>query len=346
MKIFKNNSILIRGFMMVICFAFFTACEEGPNFRIQEYPEQSVTDFSPSAARPTEELTINGSNFGVLKGAVTVFFNGATTVQTDIVSVTDNKIVVKVPSNAISGKISLKVWGFTKEIPGDFTFIPGGVVTTVSPQFGVEGALVTIDGKNFGTDPNMIKVSFGGINGSIVSVTDTQIKVTIPAGGITGMLTVTIGNQKVDGVYFLVGEEKLAGTIVGTPGSWANNPATTIAAAFDGNITTFVDGLTASGYLGYDLGATVKATIKRIRYYPRATLAARLAGAKLYGTNDLNKVGTTNGDLLFTIPTTPLPAYSWNEAAITSTTSYRYVYLYFTTGNMNINELEIYGKKD
>lgn len=320
--------------------------EEAANFKIYEYPEQTVTGFSPSAARPTEQITINGSNFGILPKAVTVFFNGVAANRSDIISVTDNQIIVKVPAAATSGKITVKVWTNTKEIPGDFTFIPGGIFISASPLFGVEGALVTIIGKNFGTDPNMIKVGFGGVNGSIVSVTDTQIKVTIPVGGVTGTLTVTIGKQQIDGVYFLVGEEKLTGTIIGTPGSWGNNPLTTVAAAFDGNILTFVDGLNASGYLGYDLGATVKATIKRIRYYPRAGNAARLAGARLYGTNDPTKVGTTNGDLLFTIPTTPVPTYSWNEAVITSTTSYRYMYLYFSQGNINVNELEFYGKKD
>lgn len=333
----------IRFMLMMVTLVLLNSCESDANFKIQEYPEAMVTDFAPKSARPTEEITINGTDFGTLPRAVTVFFNGVATIQTDIVSVTDTQIKVKVPLLAKSGKITVKVWTVTKELPGDFTFIPGGEVTSVSPQSGVGGATVTIIGKNFGTDPNNIKVNFGGVSGSIVSVTDTQIKATVPDAGITGMLTVVVGNQQIDGVYFLVGEEKLTGTIIGTAGSYQNNPATTIAAAFDGNIATFVDGLTATGYLGYDLGANVKAQIKRIRYYPRAGQAARLTGARLYGTNDPAVVGTTAGTLLWTITT---PAYSWNEAVITDATSYRYVYLYFAAGNMNMNELEIYGKKD
>lgn len=329
--LFIGSMILLNG------------CEADANFEIYEYPEAMVTDYSPTAARPTEEVTIKGSNFGTLPKAVTVYFNGVASAQTDIVSVTDTEIKVKVPLQATSGKVAVKVWTVKKELPADFTFIPGGVVTSVSPQSGVAGAVVTVVGKNFGTDPSNVKVNFGGVSGTISSVTDTQIKVAIPAAGITGMLTVVVGKQQIDGVYFLVGEEKLTGTIIGTPGSYQNNPATTIAAAFDGDVTTFVDGLNASGYLGYDLGANVKAQVKRIRYYPRAGNAARLTGARLYGTNDASLVGTTNGTLLWTIT---LPAYSWNEAVITDTASYRYVYLYFAAGNMNINELEIYGKKD
>ncbi len=341
MKLLYKLSISLA--LVAVMLTTFCSCEEDAHFKIYEYPEASVTDFAPTSARPTEEITINGTNFGTLKNAVTVYFNGIATTPADIVSVVDNQIKVKVPILATSGKIAVKVWTVTKELPTDFTFIPGGVVTSVSPQSGVAGTIVTIVGKNFGTDINNVKVNFGGVSGSIASVTDTQIQVAIPAAGITGMLTVVVGNQQIDGVYFLVGEEKLTGIIIGTPGSYQNNLATTIAAAFDGNITTFVDGAVASGYLGYDLGANVKAQVKRIRYYPRAGNAARLTGARLYGTNDPALVGTTGGTLLWTIT---LPAYSWNEAVITDTTSYRYVYLYFAAGSMNMNELEIYGKKD
>lgn len=339
LQIKKSISFVMLIGMLILL----NGCESDANFKIYEYPEAMVIDYAPTSARPTEEITINGSNFGTLPKAVTIYFNGIATIQTDIVSVTDTQIKVKVPKLAKSGKITVKVWTVTQELPVEFTFIPGGEVTNVSPQSGVAGAIVTIIGKNFGTDTNNIKVNFGGVSGSIVSVTDTQITAKVPEAGITGMLTVIVGKQQIDGVYFLVGEEKLSGSIIGTPGSYQNNPATTIAAAFDGNITTFVDGLNASGYLGYDLGVNVKAQVKRIRYYPRAGNAARLTGARLYGTNDPALVGTTEGSLLSTIT---LPAYSWNEAVITDTTSYRYVYLYFAAGNLNINELEIYGKKE
>jgi len=327
------------------CFAIlFASCEKDPKFREFNYPELTVNDFSPSAGRPGYQITINGTNFGDLKKAVTVYFNGVAATQEDIISVTDKQIVVTVPKNVTSGKITVKVWQFTKEVPGNFTFIPGGEITSISPGFGLEGSLVTILGKNFGTTESDIKVTFGGVNAEIVSTMDTKIEVKVPVGGITGTVKVYVGLQEIEGIYFLVGEEKITGTIIGTPGSWSNNPATTIAAAFDGNTATFVDGAVASGYLGFDLGISDKVKLKRMRYYPRAGNAARMNGARVYGTNDPDKVGTTNGDLLYTIATAP--AYDWNVAEINSATSYRYLYLYFATGNLNVSELEFYGIKD
>lgn len=322
----------------------FASCEKDPNFREFNYPELTVNDFSPAAGRPGYQITINGSNFGDVKKAVTIYFNGVAATQDEIISVSDKQIVVTVPQNATSGKISVKVWQFTKEVAGNFTFIPGGEIINISPGFGLEGSLVTILGKNFGTVSSDIRVTFGGVNAELVSTTDTKIEAKVPVGGLTGTIKVYVGLQEIEGIYFLVGEEKLTGTVIGTPGSWSNNPATTVAAAFDGNIATFVDGAVASGYLGFDFGASVKAKLNRIRYYPRTGNAARMNGARLYGTNDPDKVGTTNGDLLHTITTAP--AYDWNEATITSTTSYRYLYLYFATGNLNVSELEFYGVKD
>lgn len=320
------------------------SCEKDPKFREFNYPELTLSSFSPAAGRPGYQITINGSNFGDVKKAVTVYFNGVAATQDEIISVSDKQIVVTVPKTASSGKITVKVWQFTKEVPGDFTYIPRGEIINISPEFGLEGSLVTILGKNFGSVTSDIKVTFGGVNAEVISVSDTKIEVKVPLGGVTGSIKVYVGLQEIEGIYFLVGEEKLTGSVIGTPGSWNNNPATTVAAAFDGNITTFVDGAVASGYVGLDLGATMKAKLNRMRYYPRTGNAARMNGARVYGTNDPDKVGSTNGDLLYTI--TAAPIYDWNVATINSTTNYRYLYLYFATGNLNVSEIEFYGVKE
>ncbi|MFL9831605.1 IPT/TIG domain-containing protein [Flavobacterium sp. ST-87] len=349
MKIVLKFSIKLM--MLIGTLITFTGCqEEDANFKIYEYPEFSVTDFSPVTARPTQELTINGSNFGTLKPAVTVYFNGIAVPQANIVSVVDDKIIVTVPDNTQStGQITVKVWKYTKPLlSSDFTFITGGQVTSVSPLLGLEGDLVTIVGKNFGTVKNDIKVAFGGVYGEVISVTDTQIQAKIPVGGITGTMNVYVGLQKIDAGFFLVDAEKITATIIGTPGSWNNNANATIAAAFDGNTSTFVDGAAGTTYyLGYDFGATVKAKLKAVRFYPRATFASRMLNAKIYGTNDPTKVGTNGGTLLATISV--LPLYAWNQLVISDTsTSYRYIY-YFndTAGNgNNVAEIEFYGKKE
>ncbi len=42
---------IIISFMMIFSLSFFTACEEGPNFKIEEYPDFTIESFSPMAAR-------------------------------------------------------------------------------------------------------------------------------------------------------------------------------------------------------------------------------------------------------------------------------------------------------
>lgn len=332
-----------KALLFLMFSTVFLSCEKGPQFREFSYPEPTVSGFSPGAGRPGYQITITGSNFGEYKGAVNVLFSGVAISPDNIISVTDKQIVVAVPPNTASGKITLKVWTHTRELPGNFTYIPGGEIISTSPSFGIGGTVVTILGKNFGTDVNEVKVVFGSVNGEIVSLTDTKIEVKVPANGTTGILKVFVGLQEINGIYFLVGEEKLSGTIIGTPGSWSNNPATTVAAAFDGNISTFVDGAVASGYLGYDLGTNVKANLKRVRFHPRSGQAARMNGVRVYGTNDPAKMGTTDGDLLYTVPAVPL--MDWNETVITNTNAYRYLYMYFPAGNLNVAELEFYGEK-
>lgn len=63
------------------------------------------------------------------------------------------------------------------------------LITTISPTNGLAGAEVTINGLRFGTSGS---VAFGSANASIVSWTDTQIKVTAPVG--TGSTAVRVTN--------------------------------------------------------------------------------------------------------------------------------------------------------
>ncbi|MFD0991115.1 DUF4979 domain-containing protein [Mariniflexile jejuense] len=187
----KKNIIITYILSIAIIGFILSGCQENDELKVHQYPEQTVGDFNPTIGRPGNQITINGSNFGTYKGAVTIFFNGQAAPKENIISVTDNKIVVVVPDNAASGPISVKVWTYTKETATDFTFIPGAKVTGISPAQGSVGQDLTITGENFGTDPTKFTVEFnGGVPAIVKSVTDTQIVVTVPAGGSTGPITI------------------------------------------------------------------------------------------------------------------------------------------------------------
>lgn len=54
-------------------------------------------------------------------------------------------------------------------------------VTNLSPIAGPIGTTVLVKGSNFGTDPAELTITFGGVTVTPVSVTNTEIKIVVPA---------------------------------------------------------------------------------------------------------------------------------------------------------------------
>ena len=76
----------------------------------------------------------------------------------------------------------------------------------------------------------------------------------------------------------------LSGSVIGTTGSY-NNGGTTIAKAFDNNLSTFFDGAVPNGnYAGLNLGATYKIT--QVAFVPRLGWSSRMVGGSFQGSND------------------------------------------------------------
>ena len=131
---------------------------------------------------------------------------------------------------------------------------------------------------------------------------------------------------------------KLTGTILGTPGSFANS-GNTRDKALDGNTATYFDAPIATGaWVGLDLGSAK--SLSKVRYYPRASQPARMVGGKFQGSNDPS---FTSGVVdLATITT--LPPLAWTELAVANATPFRYVrYLSPTNSWGNVAEIEFYG---
>ncbi len=70
---------------------------------------------------------------------------------------------------------------------------------------------------------------------------------------------------------------KLQGSIIGTAGSYNDNPSFAKEAAMDGFMSTYFDATEANGvWVGLDLGETTRATLAQVRYAPRSGYAARM----------------------------------------------------------------------
>lgn len=334
MKNIIYNPFLLLSILIVtiIC-----SCQKGPQFRKFNYPPQTPSGISPEIGYPGSYVTINGKGFDTLAGAVKVWFGG---VQADsIISCQDNQIVVKVPSGAATGKVSLQIWTNQNDSIGNFTVVPAPTFSTISTTRANAGDIVTITGSHLGTDPGAVKLMIGSTQAEIQSISDNQIKFKVPDAP-SGKLVLIYGTFNVQGPDFFIGDIKLAGRLIGHEGSWSNNPATTIKAAVDSNLSTYVDAATASGYVGYDFGKGKGAHITMVRFAPRATYASRMVGGEIRGANDptLNDAVT-----LYKIADAPKEG-DYTSVNINSFSSYRYVYYYASTGNCDIAEIEFYGQ--
>jgi uncharacterized protein (TIGR03437 family) len=65
-------------------------------------------------------------------------------------------------------------------------------ITNLSPISGPIGATVSIKGSNFGTDPSELTITFGGVSVTAFSVTNTEIKIKVPASLPMGATSIKV----------------------------------------------------------------------------------------------------------------------------------------------------------
>ncbi|SDD12146.1 DUF4979 domain-containing protein [Niabella drilacis] len=325
----------ICGLLAVMLLGF-ASCEKGPDFREFNYPAPVIDGLSPAQGYVGSDVTITGADFGNLTKAVKVYFGGV--LADTIRSVEDNKIVVQAPENGVSGVIRVEIFGKADTSGTAFTYLPSAKFIAVSADKAMKGDKLTITGENFGTDIAKVQLFIGANEAQVTSVTSTQIEFVVPDVP-SGTVYIVVDGQRLTGSYLMVGMEKLTGTLIGHTGSWSNSPATTIAAAVDGDIATYVDAATASGFVGYDMGVGKAAVIKSVRFVPRNTFGSRMVNGEIRGAND---PALSDAVTLYTVTAAP-PSGVYTEVAITNTESYRYIYYYAPAGNCNIAAIEFYG---
>lgn len=198
----------IRLFLAVGVVSLFFACEVSPNFKEYTYPKPTVTGMSASSGFANSYVNILGKDFGALKGAVKVYFGG---VKADsIISCADGSIKVKVPTKAVSGKVTLQVWTHTFDSISTFQVLPPPVFksatsnSTSGSKIAAAGDIVSVTGTGFGTDLSKVKVSFNGTLATTISnLTDVSFQVVAPSGYTTGNLIVYINDFPIVGSAFL-----------------------------------------------------------------------------------------------------------------------------------------------
>lgn len=166
------------------------------NFTVIGAP--TVASFTPTSGGVGIEVTITGTNFVNVTG---VKFNTTTSLNFTIVSPTQLK--VNVPTGATTGKMSVVTNAGTGMSSNDFTVISQPTITSLTPEIGPVGRIVSIAGTFFNATS---KVKFGAGEAVTFQVKSANlIEATVPATATTGKVTVTTpGGEAVSAANFVV----------------------------------------------------------------------------------------------------------------------------------------------
>lgn len=137
--------------------------------------------------------------------------------------------------------------------------------------------------------------------------------------------------------------EQLKGVVIGTEGSWGDNPSTTKEAAVDGSLNTYFDSTQKSGaFVGYDLGKNNRAEVYELRFAPRSGLPERMVGGIFQAAN---KMDFSDAETLYTVTSTPEEGV-YTHIKLPST-GVRYRYLRYKSpdeGFGNVAEVQFFGR--
>lgn len=200
MKRILNNIINIVILGMAIQFS---GCEKDANFKMYEYPMPKVKSISPDFGYVKSQLLITGTDFGDQIEPVKVFFGGVE--AENVLMCKNNRIVVEVPENAVSGTVSLQIWTKTVDNIGTYTVLPTPEIKSVTTlnSLGTNvarvGEEVFIKGSGFGTDPSVVSVSFNGTDAQFTLKDDENITAIAPEGYASGSVSVTINGLEIVG---------------------------------------------------------------------------------------------------------------------------------------------------
>ncbi len=149
-----------------------------------------IERFEPTSGLPGVIVTIYGTNFSE---GYTVWL-GST--QLEVTSVVSNRITVKIPANAKSGRFVLKGKHIV-ESGGTFSVLEPKDPPTIlsfSPVSGPPGETVIIKGTNFSVQSYDNSVMLGNVPVTVMSSAPDQLKVVIPNGAVSGKFQVTVLN--------------------------------------------------------------------------------------------------------------------------------------------------------
>ena len=262
-------------------------------------------------------LAINGRN---LNNAGSVQVNGVNYVFTASAS----QIIATVPSNAITGAITVTTPGGIYINTNSFVVLPK--IYSFSPTFGPPGTIVTINGTSLF---DVTSVLFNGVSTTPFNVTTNQLQAAVPTGARPGLITVvTAGGNDVSSNIFTatyastVNLSKIANPIITGPGS--NVTYTLLVTNLGPSIVTSVI-VTDSIPVGFNLSSATSSVGTTV--YTNNTVIATLGIL----TNNTSATITVKGTSPTAGAVTNSAALSFAEGDTGNYTNYAFAYVYFVT---------------
>lgn len=249
------NKLLIIATLTLCTAALLLSCSKDddapnngePRVRYVRITNPASSDSLLVGAGQGQLIAIVGDN---LEEAVDVWFNDRQARLTPTY-ITSSSILVSVPSqipNNVSNKLKIIFRnGFVLNY--DFVVqISEPVVSSMVCEYGKEGETVTIRG-NYFYQP--LTVSFtGGVNGTLVSVTDQLIEVSVPAGAQPGRITVKTNFGETKSDFFFRDNRNLLIHNDPWSGWWGQNMvvSSTDPLAISGNFTRIKQNIGSWGW--------------------------------------------------------------------------------------------------
>lgn len=157
-------------------------------------PAPTLLALNPAAGPIGAFMTITGTS---LQGATQVSFNGVLASSFGV-NTTGTTLSVRVPTGATTGLVTVTTINGSSN---GLLFTVGATITSISPNFGGPGTVVTLKGANF---QDATDVTFNGVSapGFTVNSDGTEITVSAPVGVRTGSVVVTTPIAASNGVLY------------------------------------------------------------------------------------------------------------------------------------------------
>lgn len=152
----------------------------------------AIRDFTPRSGPAGTVVTIRGQGFSEETDHDTVLIGNA---RAQVVAASTGELRIRVPS-ASSGPITVRVDGSGEDSSSrPFVVTHPPLLASFSPAEGGPGTEVTIRGRSFGDNANLLRVTLSGRPMEVESVSDQQIVAKVPEGARTGRIAVTVRLQ-------------------------------------------------------------------------------------------------------------------------------------------------------